>query len=96
MKEIQELRIQLTRIVTQSNSKDRNQPQLENDGGEVYKRDANPDDPEGIKGLNQLPPPSREQKVLLRQIISSGFIDQVARRVPEIDEEGMPLFPSRF
>jgi len=41
-----------------------------------------------VEFTNQLPPPSRSQKIILRQIIASGLIDQVARRVPETEEEG--------
>lgn len=104
MKEIQELRIQLSRIFKQVATA-KYIPELENDGGEVYRKDGTTIDAIDAKknkeektnntvDANQvLPPPSREQKVLLRQIITSGFIDQVARRVPEVDEQGVyPIF----
>eukprot|EP01122_Echinamoeba_exundans_P008814 TRINITY_DN2999_c0_g1_i2.p1 TRINITY_DN2999_c0_g1~~TRINITY_DN2999_c0_g1_i2.p1 ORF type:complete len:1269 (-),score=258.86 TRINITY_DN2999_c0_g1_i2:1728-5534(-) len=34
------------------------------------------------------PPPSRDQKVLLRQILAAGFVDHIARRVPDTNEAG--------
>jgi ATP-dependent RNA helicase DHX37/DHR1 len=34
------------------------------------------------------PPPSRDQKVLLRQIIAAGFVDHIARRIPDTNEAG--------
>lgn len=104
MKEIQELRVQLSRIFNQVvNAK--YIPELENDGGEVYRKDGTTidaidakkkkknqeektDNNNNVNANQVLPPPSREHKVLLRQIITSGFIDQVARRVPEVDEQG--------
>src|SRR5690242_13597792 len=67
MKEIHDLREQLTRIVNEVNNTT-----------SIPKLDL----------TFQLPPPSRSQKILLRQIIAAGLIDQVAKRIPEIDSEG--------
>eukprot|EP01129_Flabellula_baltica_P012811 TRINITY_DN5840_c0_g1_i1.p1 TRINITY_DN5840_c0_g1~~TRINITY_DN5840_c0_g1_i1.p1 ORF type:complete len:1194 (+),score=336.49 TRINITY_DN5840_c0_g1_i1:26-3607(+) len=40
--------------------------------------------------------PTREQKILMRQIIAAGFVDQVARRVPEIDPVTGKVRPNRY
>lgn len=36
----------------------------------------------------RLQPPSRDQKVLLRQVLAAGFVDHIARRVPDTNEAG--------
>jgi len=46
-------------------------------------------DPTRQKKFNfLLDPPTREQKIVLRQIITSGFIDQVGRRVEDTNSSG--------
>jgi len=41
-----------------------------------------------IEFSDTLEPPTPQQKVLIRQIIAAGFVDRVAKRVPELTPDG--------
>eukprot|EP01124_Arcella_intermedia_P004963 TRINITY_DN12874_c0_g1_i1.p1 TRINITY_DN12874_c0_g1~~TRINITY_DN12874_c0_g1_i1.p1 ORF type:complete len:639 (+),score=166.54 TRINITY_DN12874_c0_g1_i1:92-1918(+) len=74
MKEIHDLRIQLTNILNN-----------------IY---ANTEDPKKVD--LELTPPTNKQKTLLRQIICAGFVDHVAKRVPEVDEATGREYKNKF
>lgn len=73
LQEIHALREQLTRLVQETSRA------LSKDNGAAV---------EGLEFSPKLPPPTRVQKILLRQVVAAGLIENVARRVPVYDDEG--------
>eukprot|EP01126_Amoeba_proteus_P052056 TRINITY_DN6259_c0_g1_i3.p1 TRINITY_DN6259_c0_g1~~TRINITY_DN6259_c0_g1_i3.p1 ORF type:complete len:751 (-),score=181.37 TRINITY_DN6259_c0_g1_i3:320-2572(-) len=98
VREIHELCQQLTRIVKQTSTttnKQKNRKKTRAGTNEYNSYLHGGEDGDDVAQLgevetsiSQLAPPTREQKTIIRQVITSGLIDQVARRIPELDEEG--------